>query len=92
MPNVEKISIALTPDMAAALREAVASGEYASSSEVEREALRDWRRKRSFQQQDIAELRRLWEEGLSSGRSRFSDLESLKAEARHRLLVRNSGE
>jgi antitoxin ParD1/3/4 len=41
--NVEKLSIALTPEMAAAVRQAVASGEYASASEVIREALRLWR-------------------------------------------------
>jgi antitoxin ParD1/3/4 len=41
MPNVEKMSIALTPELAAAVRAAVASGEYVSSSEVVREALRD---------------------------------------------------
>ena len=42
MPNVEKISIALPPEMVAVLRQAVETGEYASSSEVVRDALRDW--------------------------------------------------
>jgi antitoxin ParD1/3/4 len=41
MPNVEKVSIALTPEMAAVVRQAVESGEYASNSEIVREALRD---------------------------------------------------
>lgn len=41
MPNVEKMSIALTPEMAALVREAVETGEYATSSEMVREALRD---------------------------------------------------
>ena len=41
MANVEKISIALTPEMAATMRQLVASGEFASESEVMREALRD---------------------------------------------------
>ena len=43
MQNVEKMSVALTPEMAAAVRDAVASGEYASASEVVREALRLWK-------------------------------------------------
>jgi predicted nucleotidyltransferase len=47
MSKVEKVSIALTSDMAATVRGAVASGEYASSSEVVREALREWRHKRN---------------------------------------------
>jgi len=41
MANVEKLSIALTPEMAATVRQCVERGEYASSSEVIREALRD---------------------------------------------------
>ena len=41
MPNVEKISIALTPEMVALVRDAVESGEYATCSEVIREALRE---------------------------------------------------
>lgn len=91
MAQVEKVSVALTADMAAAVREAVASGEYASNSEVMREALRDWKMKRRRQQQDIEELRRLWQEGLSSGPGRFAGMEDLKAEARRRL-ERQSGE
>ncbi len=63
MPSIiEKISIALPPEMIAQVREAVQTGEYASSSEVVREALRDWRHKRQLQQNGVAELRRLWQE------------------------------
>jgi antitoxin ParD1/3/4 len=62
MPTVEKISIALPPEMAALLRQAVATGEYASSSEVVRDALRDWTHKRQLQQNGIAELRTLWQQ------------------------------
>jgi antitoxin ParD1/3/4 len=62
MPSVEKISIALPPEMVAQLRQAVETGEYASSSEVIRDALRDWTRKRKLQQSGIAELRQLWQE------------------------------
>ncbi|MFZ0359195.1 MAG: type II toxin-antitoxin system ParD family antitoxin, partial [Terriglobales bacterium] len=50
MPNVEKISIALPPEMVAVVRRAVETGEYASSSEVVRDALRDWTQKRSLRQ------------------------------------------
>jgi antitoxin ParD1/3/4 len=67
MPNVEKISIALTPEMAGLVRRAVESGEYASTSE----ALREWKQRRALRQQDIEELRRLWDEGLASGPGRF---------------------
>lgn len=84
MANVEKVSIALTTEMAAAVRAAVSSGEYASSSEVIREALRDWKLKRSLRQQRIEELGPLWDEGLASGPGRLGDIEEIKAEARRR--------
>ena len=85
MANVEKVSIALTVDMAAVVREAVASGEYASSSEVVRDALRDWKLKRSLRRTEIEHLRGLWEEGLASGAGQFSDMDAIKQEARKRL-------
>lgn len=65
MTTAEKISIALPPEMVHIVRSAVATGEYASSSEVIRDALRDWTYKRSLRQQGLAELRRLWQEALN---------------------------
>lgn len=62
MATIEKISIALPPEMVAQVRQAVATGEYASSSEVVRDALRDWSYKRQLQQNGIKELRQLWEQ------------------------------
>ncbi len=85
MPTVEKLSIALTPEMAKEVRMAVKSGEYASSSEVIREALRDWRRKRAFQDQEIEELRSLWRKGVKSGKGRYGSMEEIKQAARKRL-------
>jgi putative addiction module CopG family antidote len=46
MPTVEKLSVALTPEMADWVGKAVKSGEYASASEVIRDALRGWKRER----------------------------------------------
>ncbi|WP_300088599.1 type II toxin-antitoxin system ParD family antitoxin [uncultured Nitrosomonas sp.] len=65
MSTAEKISIALPREMVSLVRDAVATGEYASSSEIIREALRDWTYKRSLRQQGVAELRQLWQEALS---------------------------
>ncbi len=86
MANVEKVSVALTPEMLAVVREAVESGEYASSSEVMREALRQWTRRRALEQKEAEMLQRLWQEGLESGSGRFADMAALKAEARRRLV------
>jgi len=43
MSKLEKLSISLTPELASLVRSAVTEGDYASSSEVIREALRDWK-------------------------------------------------
>jgi antitoxin ParD1/3/4 len=64
MPAVEKISIALPPEMVATVRQAVNAGEYASSSEVIREALRDWKDKRNLRQEGLEHLRQLWKQAL----------------------------
>lgn len=69
MANVEKVSVALTPEMAAMMREVVDVGEYASASEVMREALRDWKHRRSQRAKAIEELGRLWDAGMNSGPS-----------------------
>jgi antitoxin ParD1/3/4 len=60
MPAVEKISIALPPEMAANVRKAVETGEFASTSEVVRDALHEWMLKRNLRQQSLDELRSLW--------------------------------
>jgi antitoxin ParD1/3/4 len=85
MPNVEKLSIALTPEMATLVRDAVKSGEYASSSEIIREALRDWKYKRFIQSQNIEEIHRLWQEGIDSGTGKYADIDAIKLEARKRF-------
>lgn len=67
MANVEKVSVALTPELAATMRQVVEAGEYASASEVMREALREWKQRRMQREQAMAELGRLWDIGLASG-------------------------
>lgn len=69
LANVEKISVAVTVEMAATMREVVEAGEYASTSEVVREALRDWKFRRAQRERSIEDLGRLWDEGIASGPS-----------------------
>mgnify|MGYP000950584970 CR=1 FL=1 len=84
MATVEKISIALPPDMVATLREAVDSGEYASASEVVRDALRDWKLKRKVETLEVDELRRLIQEGADSGPAIDADLVFARLRAKYR--------
>ncbi len=74
MANVEKISVALTPEMAADMRKAVESGEYASSSEVVRDAMREWKHRRKQRDEAIDELKKLLNEGRNSGPTMDGDL------------------
>ncbi len=93
MPNaskVSKVSIALTTEMTEMVQSAVASGDYASSSEVIREALREWKLRRTLKSHEEDELRRLWMEGLASGPGRLGNLDAIKLEARRRLEADNT--
>lgn len=66
--NVEKLSIALPREMAAVIRQAVEAGDYASSSEVIRDALREWNSQRSLRKQGVEALRQLWQQALNDPR------------------------
>jgi antitoxin ParD1/3/4 len=85
MPNIEKISVALPADMLALVRAAVATGDYASTSEVIREALREWKDRRATRADAFAEIRRLWHEGLATPRRHALDTDETKREGRRRL-------
>lgn len=67
MGQVDKRSITLSPELAVAVDEAVAAGEYASASEVVREALRLWKERRDLYGYSLEELRALIREGIESG-------------------------
>ncbi len=85
MADIQKISVALTGEQVAALRAAIEAGEYATTSEIVREALRDWQFKRALRQEDVRRLRKLWDEGKASGPAEPLDWEELRREARERL-------
>jgi antitoxin ParD1/3/4 len=84
MPQSAKISVALTPELNRLVDAAVETGEYATVSEVIREALREWKHRRSQVAAQRERLRVLWAEGLASGPGHFSDIAAIKAEARRR--------
>jgi antitoxin ParD1/3/4 len=85
MSNVEKVSVALTGEQVSALKAAVETGEYATTSEIVREAVRDWQLKRELRLHDIERLRVAWDKGLASGSAGELDMHELRKEARARL-------
>ena len=87
MSDVEKVSVALTTELAEKVRTAVRSGDYASSSEVIRDALRDW----SDRREERDRLRRLWDEGIASGVAEHRRTAAeISAEGRRRLAERQT--
>jgi antitoxin ParD1/3/4 len=85
MPDVQKVSIALTGEQISSLKAAVETGEYATTSEIVREAIRDWQFKRELRQKDLKRLRQLWDQGKESGTVMPVDFETARRDARQRL-------
>jgi antitoxin ParD1/3/4 len=85
MPDIEKVSVTLTGEQVAQLKSAVDSGEYATTSEAIREALREWQWKRELRTEEMGRLRHLWEEGIASGPAVEVDMKELRQRARQRV-------
>lgn len=81
MGQVDKRSITLSPELAVAVDDVVAAGEYASASEVIRDALRQWKDRRDLHGYTVEELRKLVQEGIESGPGRFASIDEIKVEA-----------
>jgi antitoxin ParD1/3/4 len=91
MPDIQKVSIALTGEQVAALKAAVETGEYATNSEVVREALREWQWKREERAGQLQRLRQSWQQGKASGSAASLDPVATRAEARRRLKKATGG-
>lgn len=92
MPEIERMTITLPSDMAAVVKSAVEGGDYASSSEVVREALRDWKTKRALQLQEIAALKADIDKGLTdlaAGRVKDFDADRIIERGRKLLASRS---
>lgn len=85
MPDVQKVSVALTSEQLFSLKAAVEAGEYATTSEIVREAIRDWQFKREVRREDVRRLREAWDNGIASGPALPLDFAELRKQARQRL-------
>lgn len=91
MSEIERLTITLPAEMAATVRSAVEDGDYASTSEVVRAALRDWKLKRALQLQELAALKSDIDKGLAdvaAGRVKAFDAEAIIARGRKLLADR----
>jgi antitoxin ParD1/3/4 len=85
MAGIERLTITLPSEMAALVKSAVDGGDYASTSEVVREALRDWQVKAETRRRKLDALRRDIDEGLAdveAGRVVDPDINAIMDEGR----------
>jgi antitoxin ParD1/3/4 len=93
MSEIERLTITLPSDMAAVIKGAVAAGDYASTSEVVREAVRDWKMKRALQLNELSALKADIDKGLAdvaAGRVKKFDADNIVARGRKLLASRAS--
>jgi len=91
MGEIERMTITLPSDMAAIVKGAVEGGDYASSSEVVREALRDWKMKRALQLQELASLKADIDKGLTDlAEGRVNEFDADRIIERGRKLLASS--
>ena len=91
MSAIERLTITLPADMAGLVKGAVNEGDYASTSEVIREALRDWKLKRELRLRQLAGLKADIELGMAdirAGRLVEFDAERIAAHGREILAQR----
>jgi antitoxin ParD1/3/4 len=93
MADIERMTITMPTEMAAIVKSAVDTGDYASSSEVVRAALRDWKLKRTLQLEELATLKADIDLGLAdiaAGRVRDFDVDRIVERGRKLLASRSS--
>lgn len=82
MSGMERVTVALPVTMAEQMRAAVDAGEYATTSEIVRDALRLWESRREFRAREIAALKAAWDTGKASGNAKALDIEAVIGRAK----------
>ena len=85
MGTVEKVSVALSAELLQMVKDAVRSGDYASTSEVVRDALRDWQYRQELRKAELNRVRHAWQTGIDSGDPEPFDANKIRKKARARL-------
>jgi antitoxin ParD1/3/4 len=91
MSTIERMTITIPADMAAGVKAAVEAGDYASTSEVVRDALRDWKLRRAVQLQEMEALKADIDRGLAdvaTGRVKAFDVQRIVERGRKLLANR----
>jgi len=88
MSEIERMTVTMPAEMAAAVKSAVDAGDYASTSEVVRAALRDWKMKRALQIEELTALKADIDAGLADvAAGRVKDFDAARIVERGRKLL-----
>jgi len=82
MAKLERMTVVFPEPMAADIRAAVARGDYASTSEAVRDAVRLWKDRQQLREQDLDAIRGAWAEGKASGLAGPYDMRAIIRQAR----------
>lgn len=91
--TLERLTVTMPTEMAAAIKLAVEGGEYSSTSEVVREAVREWKMRRQLMLSELASLKADIDQGLSdvaAGRVKKFDPENIIKRGKQLLATRSS--
>src|SRR5687768_12157432 len=88
LTDLERLTITLTPELADTIKAALNEGDYASASEVVREALRDWKVRREIRQEELVALKADIDQALSEvAAGRLSEFNNDRIVERAKKLV-----
>ncbi len=90
MAQIERMTVVFPEPMAATLRAAVEAGDYATTSEAVRDAVRLWTEKRAHRERDTEILRRAWDAGKASGVAGALDMSAIAREAEAEFTTEDS--
>ena len=92
MTKIDKISVSVTREQHDKIKAAVKRGDYASTSEVIRTALREWELKEELRRLEGERIARLWDEGIASGPARERSIDDIIEEAKARVASDQAAE
>lgn len=91
--TLERLTVTMPAEMAATIKQAVEDGDYASTSEVVREALREWKMRRQVMLNELSALKADIDQGLedvAAGRVKSFDAQRIIERGRQLLAARSN--
>ncbi len=86
--TMQTVTVSVSKHQAALIEQAVSTGNYASNSEVLRDAINLWEQHEQLRMLDIARLKQAYDEGIASGPVVKIDIEALLESFKIKALKR----